>query len=337
MNRRDALAGMAVLGTVVSRSVRAQATTPGRVRTVGLLSIQPEPEIPPAQRPLAKALAGLGWHVGKNLVIDEAYAEWKPERLKELAAQLVRKRVDILFAHGPEAMLAAARATQSIPVVFNQAVWPVEQGLIESFRRPGRNLTGTTYYTGVEVSNKRLEFLREIAPAARRLAWLWPPDYAETLGGGRFDMEPVLESAARALGFQARFFQLRNAEDIETAFEGAAAWRAQALTASGPQVFYTREKVATLALRQRLPSAFIAGAIVEAGGLLSYGPPMAEVMAMTSRAAAYVDRILRGANPAELPVDRPRNYELVVNAKTAKALGIAIPQSILLRADRVIE
>ena len=338
MNRRDAILGLGATVTAMPLWLRAQPNESRKTRIIGSLSLLAWPTAEQyANLPFFPAMKTHGWVEGTNFIMERRHAEFRSERLAGLAEDLVRKRVDLILAFGPEATIAAARATRSIPIMFSNVVWPLEQGLIDSFARPGRNITGISFYTGVEVSNKRLEYLRAVAPAARRLSWLWPSDYAETLSGGRFDMAPVMEAGARSLGFETRFHDIRKPEDIGPALDEIRAWPAQALSASSEYVAASGQRVAEFALRERLPSAFPARINVEAGGLLFYGPSGAEGARMLSRYVSYVDRILRGAQPGELPVERPSQYELVINLKTAKALNLKIPQELLIRADRVIE
>lgn len=284
------------------------------------------------------AFRKLGWVEGENLVIERAYAETKSERLAGLAEELIRKRVEVIVTvASPEATVAAARATKSVPIVFiSGVVWPVEQGLIESFARPARNVTGVTFSTGYDVSAKRMELLREIAPAAMRLSWIYPPDIQETVAGGRFDMTPVYGPIAKSLGFELRNHFVYKSEDIDTAYGDILGWRAHAITVGGSaHIYQARRRIADFANRNRLPSAFLSPDYVEAGGLLSYTSDFwADVF---PRGIAHVDRILRGARPADLPVEQPIKFQLAVNLKTARVLGIRIPQSILLRADRLIE
>jgi len=336
MNRRDAILG---IGAVITATpLRMFAQTKDSSRTIGVLSLGIAPTAEQiARNPFVVMMKEHGWVEGTNLTVERRYAEFKSERLAGFAEDLVRKRVDLIITIGPEATLAAARATKSIPIVFVFVVWPLEQGLIDSFARPGRNITGTAFYTGVEVTNKRLEYLRAVAPLAKRLSWLWPTDYAETLSGGRFDMAPVMEAAAKGLGFETRFHGIRKSEDISRALDEIRAWPADAISASSEYVTAASQRIAEFALREKLPTAFPDRRNVEAGGLLFYGPSLAETPRLTSRHASYVDRILRGAQPAELPVERPSQYELVINLKTAKVLNLKIPQELLIRADRLIE
>jgi putative ABC transport system substrate-binding protein len=334
VTRRDFLA---LMGSAFAWPAAVRAQTSSRTRTIGYLGLEADPFAPGRPRPLPAAFSKLGWNEGENLVIERAYADLDAGRLAGLVAELIRKRVDVILTNGSDATLAAARATKTIPIVFFNVVWPVEQGLIQSFARPGGNLTGAAWYTGVEVTNKRLEFLREIAPAARRLSWIWPPTFTETVAGGRYDMVSAMQAAAKGLGFEPRFHDVRDMDGVDTALGEIVASRAQSLTVSGQHALAARQKIADFALRHRLPSAFAQPEYVEAGGLLSYAPLVAEQFAMFYRSISYVDRVLRGALPADLPVERPSRYELTINLKTAKALGLAIPQSVLLRADRVIE
>ena len=286
---------------------------------------------------LRAELKARGWIDGQNLVIEGAFADFKTERLSALAEELVRKRVDVIWAGTGPAAVAAARATKTIPIVFGAVAWPVETGLIDSFARPGRNVTGVSTYTGMEVSTKRLEFLRAIAPTGTRLSWILDPTLEVTVDGGRFDIRSLLDPAARSLGYEVRYHYVAKDEDIEAAFADILGWRAQALAVAGGAATYAaRERIAAFAVRNRLPSAALSPWFVDAGGLLSYNDAGGASVSI-ARGAEYVDRIFRGAQPADLPVDRPGTYELVINLKTAKALGLQVPQSVLLRAGRVIE
>jgi putative ABC transport system substrate-binding protein len=282
-------------------------------------------------------LKALGWVEKQNLAIEGAYADYRLERLPALAEDLIRKRVDVIWAGNGAAAIAAARATGTVPIVFLGVPWPVENGLVESFARPGRNVTGISSYTGIEVSAKRLEFLREIAPHATRLSWILDPLSEVTVAGGRFDVRPLLDPAAKGLGYDVRYHYLHKVEDIDAVLAEILDWRAQAIMVAGSTAtFAARERIAAFALQHRLPSATVMAALVDAGGLLSYFSATGLTENIT-RSAEYVDRILRGARAAELPVQRPSTYELVLNLKTARALGLKVPRPLLLRADRTIE
>lgn len=335
MDRRRFVA--AIGGALAAPLARAQQ--PVRPRRVGLLELRsdPTPGLPGPQRTGSQELRKYGWIEGENVVWDRAFADNRVERLAGLAADLVRRGADVLITNGSEATLAAARATRAVPIIFVGVVWPEEQGLIESFARPGRNVTGLAYYTGVEVTNKRHEFLREIAPQTRRLSWIWPPIYAETVSGGTFDMQSKMRDAVEKLGFEIRFHEVRLPEDIQKALDEASVWRAQALSISGSfNVGLYAQRIADFALSRRLPVATPSQSLVEAGCLLSYGPSNFDPE-LFKRFWVQVDRVLRGVKPADIPVERPSRYELAINLKTAQALGLKVPPSLLARADRVIE
>ena len=223
-----------------------------------------------------------------------------------------------------------------IPIVFTNVSWPVEQGLIESFARPGRNVTGVASYTGIEVSAKRLEFLKAVAPTATRLSWILGSAREPTVDGAGFDVRPMLDPAAKSLGYEVGDDFVQKSEDLDPAFADILASRAQALAVAGnTAIFAERERIAAFALSNRLPTASASVTLVEAGGLLSY--KCGGFSTRIARSVEYVDRIFRGARPADLPVDRPEKYELVINRKTARTLGLQIPQSLLLRDPRWIE
>ena len=335
--RRDALIAMPLLCAGFGAS--AQAPKSGRPRRIGILQLADPSQSLEADRALSAAMSKLGWIVGDNVVVERASADWKEERLTGLAEELIRKRVEVILTYGITAPIAAARATRTIPIVFFGVNWPVEQGLIDSFARPRRNVTGVATYTGIEVTHKRLEFLRAIAPAAKRLAWVWPENLfaLETVSGGRVDMIPALAVAAKDRGYEARFHAIRKGQDLDALFRDITSSRAQAITYGGSVEARQPQKFAELVLRYGLPSAFFDRDYVEAGGLLSYGVPDSEYAFLVKSQAEYVDRIPRGARPGDLPVELPRRYELVINTKTAKALGLTIPQSVLARADELIQ
>jgi putative ABC transport system substrate-binding protein len=282
-------------------------------------------------------LRQLGWNENRNLVVERAYAAGQVDRLPELAAELVRKRVDVIWANGAEAALAAAGATKTIPIVFWGVVFPVEQGLIDSLPRPGRNVTGIAWATGIEVAVKQLEFIREIAPHTRRLSTFSMPTVLRTAAGGDYTqkMREVVESATRGMGFEVQRNILTQREDFEAAFAAILAFRAEAvLIAAHPLTFRDMPRIVEFLNGNRLISAFGSKAFVQGGGLLSYGPDFFANIAATS---VYVDKIFRGAKPADLPVELPSRYELAVNLKTAALLGLKIPGTVLVRAEHIIE
>jgi putative ABC transport system substrate-binding protein len=337
MKRRVFLTGV---GSTLALPRVLYAQAPREVRRIGYLGLEPppDPKIPPEQYPSNIALRKLGWVEGKNLIVERRFADLKVERLDGLAQELVRMRPDLIRTSGHQATLAVARATKSIPIVFIYVVWPVETGLVDSFARPGRNVTGVSVFTGVEVGAKRLEFLREIAPAAKRLFVLGERQNQKTLSGDMIAGDVGWGEAIRLHGFESRGFDIQGVDDVDKALMDARAWRAEALNGTGgTYLFPARERIAAFALQNRLPSVFYSSALVDAGGLLSYGASPEENQTMQALSIEYVDKILRGAKPAELPVYRPSRYALTINLKTAKAIGVTIPQSILVRADRLIE
>jgi putative ABC transport system substrate-binding protein len=330
--RRTVLTALALTG--IQSTVRSATPASGTTRRIGLLSGAPLSEVVEFERAFLPLMKGLGWMPGQNLFIERAVSDAKLERLTALANELAHKRVDVIVTGGGPTTLAAARATRTVPIVFSSVIWPIEQGLIDSYERPGRNVTGPVF-TSFDVINKRLQLLRETAPDVRRLAWVWPRNFlfAETLSGDRMNAIPVLEAAAKGLGFEPRFHALDGEQSMEEVFKDIVAWPAQAITAA---VFGEKavRQIADFALRQRLPSVFPSRGAVDAGGLLSYG---AWDLRADSRLAGYVDRILRGARPSELPVELPSRFALVINMRTAKTLGLFVPKSLLLRSDEVIE
>jgi putative ABC transport system substrate-binding protein len=340
MYRRDAISSLFTLGSVaVPLGVRAQANLSSmRGKALGILTLASSQDAERFWMPALRAkLSALGWIEGQNLVLESAYADAKADRLAALAEDLVRKRVDVILAYPDLPAIAAARATRTIPIVFVNVAWPVEQGLVESLGRPGRNVTGVSTYTGLEVSAKRLEFLKAVAPTATRLSWILGLPMEQTVDGAGLDLRPQLSQAARSLGYEVRYHVVQKGDDLDPVFADILAWRAQALSVAGsPAIFVAREHIAAFALSNRLPTAAAPLWLVEAGGLLSYNAAGGGFAAIPT-SLEYVDRIFRGARPADLPVEQPSKYELVLNLKTAKALGLLVPQRVLLQADRVIE
>jgi len=313
------------------------AQKPSKLPVLGVLTPHP-PETPEqaARSPIFARLKQLGWIRGETIEIERPDGEGKEARLPAMAEELVRKRVDVIWAIGPEAAIAAARATQTIPIVFWGVAFPVEQGLVDSLARPGRNVTGITFVTGAELSAKVLEYLGQIAPTVKRMAYIATPSAYTHVKGERFlGARPTIEVAAQKLGMEQRVYEIAKVEDFDAVFAAILKSRMQALFVPGTTLtFRERKRFVDFANRNLLPSAFNQREFVEAGGLFSYGIDSMETVLQT---LAYVDRILRGARPADLPVEMPSKYELVINLKTASVLGLKIPQLVLLRANRVIE
>jgi len=283
------------------------------------------------------AMSRLGWVRDKNVVVERAFADRDSARLASLAEELIRKHVEVILAVGQSAPTAVARATQTIPVVFVNSFWPLERGLIDSYGRPGRNVTGIAASNGIEATTKRLDFLRQVVPSATRLSWTGYPFYFSlaTVSGSDYNMIPVLERAAKERGFESRFYEVADGRNLDRLFGEIMASSANAIVSMGMSNSAV-SGYALLALRNRLPSAAFFREFVEAGCLLSYGTPDSEDESSAIRSAEYVDRILRGARPANMSIYTPDKYELVINLKTATALGLTIPQSLLLRANELI-
>jgi putative tryptophan/tyrosine transport system substrate-binding protein len=300
----------------------AQVQPAGRVYRIGWLASAP---VPSTLEGFRAGMRALGYAEGNNLMIVQRYALGS-EPLAGFAAELVAASVDVLMASSNVAAQAAKNIAASTPVVFVTGN-PVETGLVASLARPGANLTGLSLInTGLDA--KRLQLLKEIFPKVSRVGVLMQPRQLRLAG-------PVVEAAARSLGLEIVRLEVRVVDDIEPALDAAAKDRVGALlTLSSPFFNAEKQRIVSLAAKLRLPAMYEARDFTEAGGLLSYGPDIFDVF---RRAAGYVDKILKGARPADLPVEQPTKVELVINLKTAKALGIAIPQSLLLRADEVIQ
>jgi ABC-type uncharacterized transport system substrate-binding protein len=283
--------------------------------------------------PLAEAFRqGLrehGYVDGQNIVLEFRFAAGRTDRLPALAAELVRLNVDAIVTESNAAALAAKNATQTIPIVMAIAGDPVKAGVVDDLARPGRNITGLTLIHP-ELSGKRLQLLKEAVPRIGLVAVIWNP----TSPGGA-DLLRETEAAARSLSLKVDAIAVRAPADLDAAFKAATDARPNALFVIPDGIFdYNRTRIVEFAMKSHLPGVFPSQAFAEAGGLMSYGP---ELAANLRRAAAFVDKILKGTKPADLPIEQPTKFELVINLKTAKALGITIPQSLLLRANQVIQ
>ncbi len=271
-----------------------------------------------------------GYVEGKNFVLEPRYGEARAERLPELARELVSLKVDVILASTDLAIAAVKQQTSTIPIVMVNSTDPVGTGFVASLARPGGNVTGLSNISP-ELSGKRLELLREAVPGLSRVAFIWNPD----VRGAVLDYKET-EAAARSLRLQLQSAEVLRAEDLDRAFSAVTNQRAQALIVQTPNpvLFANRGQIVSFAQRNRLPSMYSQKEFVDAGGFMSYGPGTADLW---RRAATFVDKILKGTKPADLPVEQPTRFELVINLKTAKALGLTIPQSVLIRADQVIQ
>jgi len=327
MGRRAFIA--MVGGGVLGVSLVTEAQQVAKIPRLGYLLLPPLSETPSPER--AAFLAGLrdlGWIDGKTIAIEYRSAKWNTELLDDLAKELVRMNVDIILAAGAgPAVGAAKRATSTIPIVTTGSDDPVAEGLVASMARPGGNVTGMSRMVP-ELGSKRLELLKETVPRVARVAVLLNPVTS------KLELEAT-RAAARRLNVDLKILKVANADDLTRAFAALDKARPDALTMfSDSKTTGYRVLVGDFAKQHRLPSIFGAREFVDAGGLMSYAPDFVETF---RRAATYVDKILKGAKPADLPIEQPTKYELVVNLKTAKALGLTIPQSVLVRADEVIQ
>jgi putative ABC transport system substrate-binding protein len=309
--------------------VRAQQQA-GKVPRIGYLRATSPSDRPPPLDAFRQRLGELGWVEGQNIVIDYRFAEDRLDRLPDLAAELVRLKVDIIVSTGTQGVTAAKNATETIPIVMIGVRDPVGTGLIASLARPGGNVTGVSGGAGLEIVAKQLELLKETGPNIRRVAILSNPANA-------YHQLAISEVnvAARSLGVQLQLLEARGPNEFDGAFAAMVKERVGALLVLSDAVFNShRTRLADLAARSRLPAAYGVRGSVEAGGLMSYGPSFLDFY---RRSAAYVDKILKSAKPADLPVEQPTKFALVINLSTAKALGLEVPPTLLARADEVIE
>src|SRR5215470_11406715 len=320
----------ALAGTLLAAPLAAEAQQAGKVHRIGYLTGGLSTDRPHLIEAFRQGFRELGWVEGQNIVIEYRYAGGRFDRLPDLAAELVRLKVDIIVAVATPASAAAKNATGTIPIVGISLGDPVGTGLIASLARPGGNVTGVSYSVGVETIGKGLELLKEIVPNVRRVAILSNP-------GNPLHAPAVrdVKVAARSLGVQLQLLEARGPTEFDGAFAAMAKERVGGLLVVADTMFNLhRARLVELAAKSRLPAAYGTRDAVEAGGLMSYGPSLPDLF---RRGATYVDKILRGAKPADLPVEQPTKFELVINLKTAKALGLTTPRALLGRADGLIQ
>ena len=323
--RRSVILNLAVAAVLVPRAIHAEA--PAKARRVGLLMSTTPAAAAHIVAAFVDGLRERGHAEGKDVVYEYRWAESHGERFAELAADLVRQRIDVIVASSQAAALASARATKTIPIVMVNASDPVEARLVASLARPGGNVTGLSQQLTAEIRAKQLQLLKEMLPGVSRVTVLWSS--STTVGLREY------EAAGQSLGLRVRLVELRGPDDLGRAFATLAGDRADALVVPGDTLlFIERRRVVELAREHRLPAMYSLREFTEAGGLMSYSARLTEQF---RRAAAYVDKILRGATPATLPVESPTQYELVINLRTAKALGLVVPPPLLIRADEVIQ
>ena len=323
MRRREFIAGLG--GVAMAWPVATWAQQTGRLPIVGYLGANSEAVDRPLRIEFSRRLGELGWVEARNVTIQYRWADGLDNRAGEIAPEFVRLPIDVIVTNGDAYVLAAMRATTTIPIVFTSAGDPVGNGLVASLARPGGNVTGMSLYL-TDTAGKRLELLREVVPGLRRLAILFNAAVSLELN--------AVQAAAHIFGLDIIRLEIRRAEDIAPAIESLNG-RAEAIyVCTNPLLNSNSARIGTSALAARLPVAFTFREGVDAGGLVSYGPDRPDQF---RRAAELVDKILRGTKPADIPVEQPTKFALVVNLKTAKALGLTIPESFLTRADEVIE
>jgi putative ABC transport system substrate-binding protein len=324
------IAILILLPALLAAPLAADAQQAAKVPRIGFLSLTSPSDRPPLLDAFRHRLRELGWVEGQNIVIDYRYAEGRVDRLPDLAAELVRLKVYLIVSFGTQGVTAAKNATETIPIVMIAVRDPVGTGLIASLARPGGNVTGVSGYAGLETVAKQLELLKETVPKVRRVAILSNPANAYHQLAIR-----EVNVAARSLGVQLQLLEARGPNEFDGAFAAMAKERVGALLVLSDVIFSShRTRLAALAVRSRLPAAYGNRESVEGGGLMSYGPSFLD---LHRQAGTYVDKILKGAKPAELPVEQPTKFELVINLKTAKALGLTIPPSLLRQADELIQ
>ncbi len=314
---------------LLAAPLAAEAQQPAKVPRIGFLGGSPATGFPNNYlEAFRQGLRELGYVEGRNITIEYRWAEGKYDRLPALAAELVQLKVDVIFAFATPPSQAAKQATKTIPIVM-LAADAVEQGLVASLARPGSNITGLSVQAP-ELGGKQLQLLKQVVPRASRVAILWNTANPYTALVVR-----ETEAAARTLGVQLQSLPVRGPEEFEGAFEAATRGGAAALLTVGDVLTIAhRTRIVALAAKSRLPAMYTFREFVDDGGLMAYGANLAD---LSRRAATYVDKILKGAKPGDLPVEQPTKFELVINLRTAKALGLTIPQSVLIRADEVIQ
>jgi len=319
---------LAILVLLVGCVGMGEAQQQAKVAKIGWLGVRPDDSTTSFEL-FRRALRALGYVDGKNITFEYRSADNKFDRLPALADELVRLKVDVLVTSSTPAALAAKNATRTIPIVFLNVADPVAAGLVDSLARPGGNITGLTNIAPV-LAGKRLELLKETIPKLSRVALLWNPQ-----ASGSTQQWKESQLAARELGLQLHSMEVTSADKYESAFKEAAKAHSAALAVTASALAASNRKlIVELATKNRLPAIYARGDYVESGGLMSYGADQAELY---RRAAVFVDKILKGAKPADLPVEQPTKFELIINLKTAKQIGVTIPPNVLARADRVIK
>jgi putative ABC transport system substrate-binding protein len=314
---------------IFAAAFTADAQQPTKVPRIGFLSGTSRSPISARVEAFRQGLSELGYVEGKNIVIEYRFAEGQFDRLPALAAELVRLKAEVIVTTGPQPTRPAKAATSTIPIVMAHDPDPVGNGFVASLARPGGNITGLATLAP-EISGKQLELLKEIVPRLSRVAV-----FGTSTRPGNAQSLKETDLAAGTLGVRLQYLDVLGSKDIETAFQAASKGRAQAVLVLGSPVLTShRTQIVELAVKSRLPAIYISAEMVEVGGLMTYGVSYTDLY---RRAATYVDKILKGAKPADLPVEQPMKFELVINLKAAKQIGLTIPPNVLVRADRVIK
>jgi putative ABC transport system substrate-binding protein len=330
MERRKFISILGGAAATLPLAARAQQPA-GRIYKIGYLSVASREQLLPFIKAFEEGLRSLGYRVGENVAIEYRFADGQTERLPALASDLVRLGVDIIIAAGSiPIVVAAMKATTTIPIVMPTGLDPVGSGLVASLARPGGNVTGLAVDTGDEILGKRFELLKETLPKLSRLGILWNPDVAFVR-----NRQTSMTETARTLGLTTIPVEARGVDTLEQAFATMVRERAQAFILQGDSVLFNyRGQIAEMALRNRLPAVSLQREYADVGFLLTYG---ADIRDLYRRTAVYVEKIFKGSKPADLPVEQPTKFELVINLKTAKLLGLEVSPALLTRADEVIE
>jgi putative tryptophan/tyrosine transport system substrate-binding protein len=328
-NMKRKITVLTLCAMLLAVCVSANTQQPGKVPKIGFLVGPSRSFFASRMESFQQGLHSLGYIEGKNIAIEYRYAEGKADYLPALAAELVGLNVDVIVTSATPSVLAAKKATSTIPIVFVSVTDPVASGVVASLARPGGNITGLTILAP-ELSGKRLELLKEAVPNVTRVAFLW-----NSANPAQAPQWREAQAAAQALGLRLQSLEVRSSNDFDSAFEAALRERARALIASPEPLINTHlKRIVEFAAKNRLPAMYAGPEFVDAGGLMSYAPSYTDLY---RRAAVYVDKILKGAKPADLPVEQPTKFELIINLKAAKQIGLTIPPNVLARADRVIK
>ena len=329
--KKAAVSSILIVVALLTLALIAGAQQPAKIPRVGILFIGGRDQ--PHLEAFKQGLRERGYTEGKNIVLDYRYAEGNVDRLPSLAAELVQLKVDVIVTTSGNSARAARQATRAIPIVLTTGADPVKTGLAESLAKPGGNVTGLSIIEE-DLSGKRVEILKETFPKMTRVAYLWNPVAVAYSASGNLSYDQV-EKATKAVGVQLLSYKVSSLAEIKKAFADMPKVRPHALVVlQSPLMTLNSKRIVELALEQHLPGMYPSNQFAQEGGLMAYGPVIADLY---RRAATYVDKILKGTKPTELPIEQPMKFELVINLRTAKQIGVTIPPNVLLRADKVIK